>query len=93
MTEQDLHNLEGIVKVNFAYSELKQGSDIVRFLSETGILPSRGEARKLIQNGGVSINRKKIESVQFMVTTELLLHHKYILVQKGKKNFFLVELK
>jgi tyrosyl-tRNA synthetase len=93
MTEEDLHNLEGIVKVNFSFLEVKQGIDLVRFLSETGIFPSKGEARKLIQNGGVSINKKKMENIQFIVTTELLLHQKYIVVQKGKKNFYLVEVK
>jgi tyrosyl-tRNA synthetase len=93
MTEQDLHELEGIVKSEFAFSELNKGVDLIRFLTETGILPSRGEARKMIQNGGISVNRIKIENLQFNVSTDLLLHQKYILVQKGKKNFYLVEVK
>jgi tyrosyl-tRNA synthetase len=66
---------------------------VVRFLSETGILPSKGEARKLVQNGGISINRNKVENIQFNVDTALLLHGKYIMVQKGKKNFYLIEAK
>jgi tyrosyl-tRNA synthetase len=93
MTEQDLHELEGIVKCTFSIRELTQGVDAVRFLAETGILTSKGEARKMIQNGGISINRIKVENIQFNVNTELLLHEKYILVQKGKKNFYLVEVK
>jgi len=93
MTEQDLHALEGIVKCTFSIAELKQGVDAVRFLAETGILISKGEARKMIQNGGISINRIKVENIQFNVNSELLLHEKYILVQKGKKNFYLVEVK
>jgi len=93
MTEQDLHELEGIVKCTFSIKELAQGVDAVRFLSETGILSSKGEARKMIQNGGISINRIKVEDIQFDVGSELLLHEKYILVQKGKKNFYLVEVK
>jgi tyrosyl-tRNA synthetase len=93
LSEQDLHALEGIVKSSFPMFELTQGVDVVRFLAETGILPSKGEARKLIQNGGISINRNKVENIQFSVGKELLLHQKYILVQKGKKNFFLVEAK
>jgi tyrosyl-tRNA synthetase len=93
MSEQDLYDLEGIVKSTYAYAELKQGVDIVRFLAETGILPSKGEARKLIQNGGISINRNKVENIQFNVDVAMLLHKKYILVQKGKKNFYLVEVK
>ncbi len=91
MTEQDLHELEGIVKCTFDINELTQGVDAVRFLAETGILTSKGEARKMIQNGGISINRIKVENIQFNINTELLLHEKYILVQKGKKNFYLVE--
>ena len=45
----------------------------------------------MVLNGGISINRKKVDDVQFPVNAELLLHKKYILVQKGKKNFYLVE--
>jgi tyrosyl-tRNA synthetase len=93
LSEQDLFALEGIVKSDFALDELEQGIDIVRFLAETGILPSKGEARKLVQNGGISINRNKIGDIRFNVDTRLLLHEKYILVQKGKKNFYLVEAK
>jgi tyrosyl-tRNA synthetase len=93
LSERDLHALEGIVKSDYAMSEIRQGVDLVRFLTETGILSSRGEARKMIQNGGISINRNKVDHVQFLVDTGLLLHKKYILVQKGKKNFYLVEAK
>jgi tyrosyl-tRNA synthetase len=93
MTEQDLLQLEGIVKCAFSINELAQGVDAVSFLAETGILASKGEARKMIQNGGISINRIKVENIQFHISTELLLHKKYILVQKGKKNFYLVEVK
>ena len=93
MTEEDLHELEGIVKCTFTRNELTEGVDAVRFLAETGILASKGEARKMIQNGGISINRIKVENIQFNVSSELLLHETYILVQKGKKNFYLVEVK
>jgi tyrosyl-tRNA synthetase len=93
LTEQDLHALEGIVKSDYAMSEIRRGIDLVRFLAETGIMPSRGEARKMIQNGGISINRNKVADIQFLIGAELLLHEKYILVQKGKKNFYLIEAK
>ncbi len=93
LSEEDLHALEGIVKSTFSISEIRQGVDLVQFLAETGILPSKGEARKMIQNGGISINRNKVENIQYSIGTELLLHNKYILVQKGKKNFYLVEAK
>jgi len=90
MSEKDLHAMEGIVKSSFSRNRLQAGVDVVSFLSETGILPSKGEARKMVQQGGVSINRQKIEAVQFLVDDRLLLHDKYILVQKGKKNYYLV---
>ena len=93
MSESDLHALEGIVKSDFSMGELVQGVDVVRFLSQTGILQSRGESRKMVQNGGISINRNKVEDIDFIVGAGLLLHKKYILVQKGKKNFYLVEAK
>ncbi len=66
---------------------------MVRFLAETGILPSKGEARKLIQNGGISINRNRVENIQLHIGPEMLLYEKYILIQKGKKNFYLIEAK
>ena len=56
------------------------------------IFPSKGEARKMIQAGGVSINRKKVVSPDASVTALQHLAGKYLVVQKGKKNYFLVEL-
>jgi len=93
LSEADLHAMEGIVQSEYSRSRLMTGIDVVSFLAETGVLPSKGEARKLIQNGGLSINRQKVENVQFHVDAHLLLHDQYILVQKGKRNFFLITAK
>jgi tyrosyl-tRNA synthetase len=93
LSEQDLHAMEGIIKSIFDMGEIHQGVDVVRFLAETGILQSKSEARKLIQSAGISINRKRIEDIHFNITSDLLLFGKYVLVQKGKKNFYLVEAK
>lgn len=87
---EDLEGMEGVVKSDFAKEKIKAGIDVVSFLAETGIFPSKGEARKTVQGGGVSINRKKIETIQLTIDDSLLLHNKYLLVQKGKKNYFLV---
>ncbi|MDP4216903.1 MAG: tyrosine--tRNA ligase [Bacteroidota bacterium] len=87
---EDLESIEGIAKFDFPADKIGAGIDVVSFLAECGILPSKGEARKLVQNGGISINRRKIDSPQFSLTGDLLLHQKYILVQKGKKNYYLV---
>ncbi len=79
------------MNVQYAMSNLQPGIDLVSFLTDTAIFPSKGEARKMIQNGGVSINRKKVDSLQMTVDSSTLLHEKYLLVQKGKKNYYLVK--
>jgi tyrosyl-tRNA synthetase len=91
LSEQDLASMEGVVHIRCNRSVLQEGIDVVSFLAQSGILPSKGEARKLIQGGGISINRKKVDGVEQSISTSLLLHHKYLLVQKGKKNYYLVE--
>ncbi len=90
LTVDELEGMDGIVKIDFAKDKLSSGIDIVSFLAETKIFPSKGEARKTVQGGGISINRKKIDNFQTAIENSFLLHNKYILVQKGKKNYFLV---
>jgi len=90
LSEEDLNSMEGIVKVNYPSAKISPGVDVVSFLAETNIFPSKGEARKMVQGGGVSINRKKVESIDLKIENSLLLHNKYLLVQKGKKNYYLV---
>ena len=88
LSEEDLQSLEGVER--FSYETARLGIDVVSFLAESGIIASKGEARKLIQGGGISINRKKVEDVKLPIDASLLLHNKYILVGKGKKNYYLV---
>ncbi len=90
LSEDDLNNMEGIVKTDFSKERLIEGMDVINFLAETQIFTSKGDARKMIQGGGVSINRKKVETVDMKIESSLLLHHKYLLVQKGKKNYYLI---
>jgi tyrosyl-tRNA synthetase len=90
LSAEDLEGMEGIVKVNYPLASLKSGIDVISFLTETSILPSKGEARKMIQNGGVSINREKVTDLQMQVNATQLLHDRYLLIQRGKKNYFLV---
>lgn len=87
---EDLEAMEGVVRIAISRATLDAGIDIVSFLADTGIFPSKGEARKMVQGGGVSINRKKAENVQLSIDSSMLLHDKYLLVQKGKKNYYLV---
>ncbi|HNY23466.1 MAG TPA: S4 domain-containing protein, partial [Bacteroidales bacterium] len=57
----------------------------------TSIVPSKGEARKLIQGGGLSINKEKVLSAETPVDASQLIGDKYLLVQKGKKNYFIIK--
>jgi tyrosyl-tRNA synthetase len=91
LSVDDLESMNGIIKFDFDAGRIKQGIDVVSFLAETGIFPSKGEARKTVQNGGISINRTKVDEIGMQVTEELLLHRQYLLIQKGKKNYYLVK--
>lgn len=88
---EDLEAMEGVIKSDFEKNKIETGIDVVSLLADTGIMPSKGEARKMVQGGGISINRKKVEGLQLTVDSSMLLHGKYILVQKGKKNYYLIQ--
>lgn len=90
LSVEDLEGMEGITKYTYEASRVAGGIDIISFLAETGVFPSKGEARKMVQGGGVSVNRKKMDNAQATIDNSLLLHNKYILIQKGKKNYYLV---
>jgi tyrosyl-tRNA synthetase len=87
---QLLESMEGVPRFNIEKSTFTAGMDIVSFLAESGIFPSKGEARKTIQGGGLSINKEKISDPASQLTLKNLLTGKYVLVQKGKKNYYLV---
>jgi tyrosyl-tRNA synthetase len=91
LTPKDLEEIEGIIKIDIAKAQLDAGIDVINFLANTQILPSKSEAKKMVQNGGISINRNKVENLQFTVNSSLLLHEAYLLIQKGKKNYYLVK--
>lgn len=94
LNEQTLLQVfEGVPQAEVSMSELKASIDVTTLLSEaTGklIFNSKGEARKMIQGGGVSINKTKISSPDQSVDFNLL-QGKYLLAQKGKKNYFLIK--
>lgn len=85
-----LESMEGVPRFNIEKSRFTDGMDAVSFLAESGIFPSKGEARKTIQGGGLSINKEKISDPGSQLTSKNLLTGKYVLVQKGKKNYYLV---
>ena len=82
---------EGVPTFNIEKSELNNGIDVLELLAvKTEIFPSKGEARKTINGGGASMNKEKIADAEMLVNTDYLLNNKYLLFQKGKKNFFVV---
>jgi len=91
LSVNDLESMEGVVHFDFRLDRLQGGVDVISFLAETGVFASKGEARKMVQQGGVMINRKKVDDVAMPLNTGLLLHGQYLLVQKGKKNYYLVK--
>jgi tyrosyl-tRNA synthetase len=87
--KQLLEVMEGVPQVTAVKSTLNDGADLLTFLAESGVFPSKGEARKMVQNGGVSINKEKVTALDFILKSEHLLNERYILIQKGKSNYTL----
>ncbi|MGM0612769.1 MAG: tyrosine--tRNA ligase [Bacteroidota bacterium] len=88
-----LEVFEGVPQHEAQKSAVEQGIDIVTFLAEeSGVFSSKGEARRMLKSNAVSINKVKVDENR-QITAEDLLNDKYILVQKGKKNYFLVRVK
>lgn len=86
-----LNVFEGVPQFEITREEL--GENIIELLAtKSAVFPSKGECRKMIQAGGVSINKNKIESAELILGTNDLLNDKYILVQKGKKNYFILKI-
>jgi len=93
LSEQDLLAVfEGVPQFDISRSELQKGIDILELLAvHTKVFSSKGEARRMIQSGGVQVNKKRITGTDQAVDSGALLNDKYILIQKGKKNYFLLK--
>lgn len=86
-----LNIFEGVPQFDITGENLKE--NIIELLAvHTAVFPSKGECRKMIQAGGVSINKSKIDSIELTLSENDLLNQKYILVQKGKKNYFILKI-
>ena len=92
LDEQTLLSVfEGVPTFNISRNDLEQGIGIIDLVAEkTQALPSKGEARRTIKGGGLGLNKEKIASEDRLVDAADLLNDKYILIQKGKKNYFLI---
>jgi len=86
---------EGVPKIEISRAELESATNPIDLVSEVtkgGIFASKGEARRMIQQGGVSVNKTKFQGIE-AIPEYKLLQEKYLLIQKGKKNYYLVEVK
>ena len=82
---------EGVPQFEVSKSLLEDGVKAVDLFAEhAAVFASKGEMRKLVQGGGVSVNKEKLAAFDKVLTTEDLLNGKYILVHRGKKNYYLV---
>ncbi len=82
---------EGVPNFTVNLSELKKGINVVDLLAaNTSVFTSKGEAKKMIQGGGAALNKVKISSVDDIYKEDALINEKYLVVQKGKKNYFLI---
>lgn len=92
LTDNDLQAIEGIVKKTISHKEFVEGIDLATITSTTGIFTSKGEARKMIIGGGLSLNKQKLTSPTLILNNDNLLYQKYLLFQKGKKQYYLIEI-
>lgn len=84
--------MEGVPQFEVPRAAIEEGTKLADLLTEVApVFPSKGEMRKMVQGGGVSVNKEKIADPYAPATADMLLNDKYILVQKGKKNYFLLK--
>jgi tyrosyl-tRNA synthetase len=89
--EEVLELFSGVPNYHLPLSDLQTGVNITDLLAvKTSIFPSKGEAKKTIVGGGVSINRIKVATADDVYSTSVLINNKFIVAQKGKKNYFLI---
>ena len=86
-----LEVFDGVPTFEVSRDELAVGVKAVElFTTNAAVFPSKGEMRKMVQGGGVSLNKVKLAAFDQTITTSDLLAEKYLLVQRGKKNYFLL---
>ena len=84
----------GVPQFEVSRDAISAGIKLLDLCTEkAAVFPSKGEMRKLIQSGGVSLNKEKVTDIDMIINAEHLLDEKYLLVQKGKKNYFLLIVK
>ncbi|MDP4185629.1 MAG: tyrosine--tRNA ligase [Bacteroidota bacterium] len=82
---------EGVPQFYISKSELDSGINVTDLLADrTQVFPSKGELRRTVQGNGLSINKEKVSATDLIIDSSSLIGEKYLLVQKGKKNYFLL---
>ncbi|MBV1924461.1 MAG: tyrosine--tRNA ligase [Flavobacteriaceae bacterium] len=91
-TETFLDVFEGVPQAEIPTSEIENGLQIIEALaSKTGFLKSNGEARRALKENSISVNKEKVNDT-FLITSENTLNEKFVLLQRGKKNYFIIKL-
>jgi len=86
-----LEVFDGVPQFEINRDQLTLGINVLDFLaSRTQVFPSKGEARKMLQGGGVAINKEKINDIELTIDAGHLINDRYIVAQRGKKNYFLI---
>lgn len=95
LSEKDfLEIFDGVPQFTVDRSVIETQPTVIELLCQaTAVFPSKGEARRLIESGGLSINKERINAPDDKINTHRLLNNKYLLVQKGKKNYQLIVVK
>ncbi len=89
--ETFLSVFDGVPQFKLSAKELGEGIKVVDLLAEKAmVFPSKGELRRTVQGNGLSINKDKVTDAELLVNSGFLIGNKYILIQKGKKNYFLL---
>lgn len=92
--ENVLEVFDGVPQFDVSKDELQEGINILDLLAiQTQIFSSKGEARKMLQGGGVAINKEKQHDIEKMIDATSLINNKYLVVQRGKKNYYLIVVK
>src|SRR5690606_1325097 len=86
-----LEVFDGVPQFTVSKTELEAGINILDLLAvKTQVFPSKGEAKKMLVGGGVSLNKVKLNDIEKTVNTSDLINNRYLVAQKGKKNYFLI---
>jgi tyrosyl-tRNA synthetase len=84
---------DGVPMFEVPFSEVEKGVNILELIcTHSKVFPSKGEARRMVEGGGLSVNKNKVTAIDTTINSSNLLNDKYLLVQKGKKNYVLLKI-